>query len=105
MSYSFPQLPNSEIDVENRKNTVIKTKNFLCALLNNYLTLVKTYFIEGTTNNTVNILKQLKKCMKISNFEIDGIIPSEWYVDSLLEFLKKFQMIYLLMTMMFYIGK
>ena len=88
-SFSLTELPNSEIDDENRKNTVIKTKNFLCSLLNNYRTLVKTDFIEGTTNNTVNILKQLKKFMKISNFVIDGSIPSEWYVDSLLEFLKK----------------
>ena len=88
-SFTLPELPISETDDENRKNTVIKTKNFICSLLNNYRTLVKTDFIEGTTTNTINILKQLKKFMKISNFVIDGSIPSEWYVDSLLEFIKK----------------
>ena len=64
-------------------------KNFICTLLNNYRTLVKTDFVEGTTNNTISILKQLKKYMKISNFVIDGSIPSEWYVDSLIEYFKK----------------
>ena len=37
----------------------------------------------------MDILKQLKRFMKISNFVIDGSIPSEWYVDSLIEYLKK----------------
>ena len=34
-------------------------------------------------------MKKLKKFMKISNFVIDDTIPSEWYVDSLLEYFKK----------------
>ena len=88
-SFSLPELPISDSDEENRKNNVIKVKNFICTLLNNYRTLVKTDFVEGTTNNTISILKQLKKYMKISNFVIDGSIPSEWYVDSLIEYFKK----------------
>ena len=88
-SFTLPELPSTESEEDNRKNNVIKVKNFICNLLNNYRTLVKTDFIEGTTNNTMSILKQLKKYMKISNFVIDGSIPSEWYVDSLLEYLKK----------------
>ena len=71
------------------KLNVIKIKNFIYKLLNNYRTLVKTEFVEGSTNNTVKILKELKEYMKISNFVIDGNIPSQWYVDSLLEYLKK----------------
>ena len=82
-------MTSTESDEDTRKNNVIKAKNFLCTLLNNYRTLVKTDFIEVNTYNTVSILKQLKKFMKISNFVIDGSIPSEWYVDSLLEYLKK----------------
>jgi len=74
---------------DERKANVIKVKNFIYKLLNNYRTLVKTDFIEGTVNTTINILKELKKYMKVSNFIIDGSIPSQWYVDSLLEYLKK----------------
>ena len=88
-SFTLQELPSTETEEDNRKNNVIKVKNFICTLLNNYRTLVKTDFIENTTNNTMSILKQLKKYMKISNFVIDGSIPSEWYVDSLLEYLKK----------------
>ena len=88
-SFTLPELKITKSDEDNKKNNIIKVKNFICTLLNNYRMLVKTDFVEGTTNNTVNILKQLKKYMKISNFVIDGSIPSEWYVDSLLEYLKK----------------
>ena len=87
-SFTLPEIP-SDLDEDNRKNNVIKVKNFMCTLLNNYRTLVKTDFVEGTTYNTVSILKQLKNFMKISNFVIDGSIPSEWYVDSLLEYLNR----------------
>ena len=87
-SFTLKELPKTE-DENNKKNNIIKVKNFLCSLLNNYRTLVKTDFIENTTYNTLSILKQLKTFMKISNFIIDGSIPSEWYVDSLLEYLKK----------------
>ena len=88
-SFSLPELNIIQTDEDNWKNNIIKIKNFLCALLNNYRVLVKTDFVEGTTNNTISILSHLKKYMKVSNFVIDGSIPSEWYVDSLLEYLKK----------------
>ena len=88
-SFTLPELPSTETEEDNKKNNVIKVKNFICTLLNNYRMLIKTDFIEDTTYNMVSILKQLKKFMKISNFVIDGSIPSEWYVDSLLEYLKK----------------
>ena len=51
-SFTLPELPTTELDEDNRKNNIIKVKNFICTLLNNYRTLVKTDFIEGTTNNT-----------------------------------------------------
>ena len=73
---------------ERQKNNVIKIKNFLSSLLYNYRTLVKTDFDEGTTLNTIKILRELKKFMKTSNFVIDGSIPSEWYVNSLITQLK-----------------
>ena len=88
-SFTLNELPQTITEEESLKNNVIKVKNFLCTLLYNYRTLVKTEFDEGTTINLISILKELKKFMKISNFVIDDTIPSEWYVDSLLEYFKK----------------
>ena len=78
--------PNEETEIQ---NNIIKVKNFFCSLLCNYNKLVKTDFDEGTTQDTEKILKELNYFMKSSNFVVDGSIPSEWYVKSLLEYLKK----------------
>ena len=87
--FTLQEIKSNKNENNPLKTNIIKVKNFLYKLLNNYRTLVKTDFIEGTVNTTINILKELKKYMKISNFIIDGSIPSQWYVDSLLEYLKK----------------
>ena len=76
--------PENEI-----QNNIIKVKNFFCSLLYNYNKLKKTDFDEGTTENTEKILKELSIFMKSTNFVVDGSIPSEWYVNALLEYLKK----------------
>ena len=87
-NFSLKELNTTKTDVDKQKNNVIKVKNLFSGLLYNYQNLVKTDFDEGTTVNTIKILKELKKFMKSSNFVIDGSIPSEWYVDSLFECLK-----------------
>ena len=79
-------IPDEESKI---KNNIIKVKNFFCNLLGNYNKLVETDFDEGKTENTQQILNELKKLMKSSNFVADGSVPSEWYVTSLLEYLKK----------------
>ena len=80
------KITDGEID---KKNNIKKVKNFFCSLLYYYNNLVKTDYDEGTTNNTHDILKQLKKFMKSANFVVDGSVPSEWYVNSLFEYLRK----------------
>ncbi len=87
-NFSLKELNTTKTDVDKQKNNVIKVKNLFSGLLYNYQNLVKTDFDEGTTVNTIKILKELKKFMKSSNYIIDGSIPSEWYVDSLFECLK-----------------
>ena len=87
-NFSLKELDSTEKEEDIKKNNIIKVKNLLSGLLYNYRNLVKTDFDEGTTVNTNKILIELKKFMKSSNFVIDGSIPSEWYVDSLLECLK-----------------
>ena len=70
------------------KNNIIKCKNFLSSILYNYRILEKSDFKKGTTNNMMDILKELEHFMK-SSYLIDGSIPSEWYLKSLTECLKK----------------
>ena len=53
---------------DNQINSIIRVKNYLSSLLYNYRPLVKTDFDEGTTQNTIKILNELKKFMKSSNF-------------------------------------
>ena len=88
-NFSIKELKSTPDEEAMMKNNIIKVKNFFCSLLYNYNKLVKTDFDEGTTVNTEKILKELNIFMKSSNFVVDGSIPSEWYVNSLLEYLQK----------------
>ena len=87
--YSIKELKDIKNEEENIQNNLIKVKNYLNTLLYNYRYLVKTDFEEGTNFNLKNILRELKIFMKSSNFVIDGTIPSEWYINTLIEFLNK----------------
>ena len=84
-NFTLKELKDTQNEKDRQKNVIIKVKNFLSCLLYNYRSLVKTDFDEGTTVNTIKILRELKKFMKTSNFVIDGSIPSEWYVNSLID--------------------
>ena len=71
------------------KNNIIKCKNFISSILYNYRNLEKNDFNKNTINNFMDILKELTHFMKSSNYLIDGTIPSEWYLISMRECLKK----------------
>ena len=88
-SFSIKEKKNAKDEESITQNNIIKVKNFFCSLLYNYNKLVKTDFEEGKTENTEKILTELKTLMGSPNFVADGSIPSEWYVTSLLEYLKK----------------
>ena len=68
------------------KNNIIRIKNLFYILLYNYNHFQKADFNEGKFNNTEEILTEL---LKSSSIVLDNSIPSEWYVISLLEYLKK----------------
>ena len=87
--YSIKELKECKNDEDIMQNKIIKVKNFLSSLLCNYRQLVKTDFDEGTTDKILDILRELRSFMKSSNFVIDGSIPSEWYVSSLIQYLKR----------------
>ena len=88
-NFCLEELKSTPDEESKIKNNIIKAKNFFCNLLGNYNKLVERDFDEGKIENTEQILNELKKLMKSSNFVADGSIPSEWYVISLLEYLKK----------------
>ena len=88
-NFNLKELKEIKNEEEMNKNNIIRVKNFFFNLLYNYHKLVKTDFDEGTTENTEKILTELNIFMKSSNFVMDGSIPSEWYVKSLLEYLQK----------------
>ena len=71
------------------KNNIIRAKNYFFNLLYNCPRLTKTYFNEGTTENTEKILTELNMLMKSPNFVMDDSIRYEWDIKSLLEYLKK----------------
>ena len=86
--YSIKELKECKNDEDILKNKIIKIKNFFSSLLCNYRQLKKTDFDKGTTEKTLDILRELRSFMKSSNFVIDGSIPSEWYVNSLIIYLR-----------------
>ena len=87
--YHIKEIKDLKTKEAKDKNNIIKAKNFINSILYNYRILVKTDFVEGTTNEAIDILKELKLFMKSSNFLIDNNIPSEWYISALIECLKK----------------
>ena len=70
-----------------KKNNIIKIKNYLCGLLFNCRKLNNLDF--PTQKNTLEILNKIKIFLKSSDYIIDNTIPNEWYVNSLLDCLKK----------------
>ena len=74
---------------ENIQNKIINIKNFLCTILYNFRMLVKTDFEEDKLINTISILKELKRLMKSSNNLITVNFPSQWYVDTLIDYMTK----------------
>ena len=80
---------NNIIEIDENKAIINKVKNFLCAILYHYNTLNREDFDENKITNIINILNEIKKNMKSLNILIDETIPSDWYIDSLLELLQK----------------
>ena len=77
---------NLEID-ENIK-IINKLKKFLYVILSNYKELNKDDFNLDKITNFTNILDEIKKKLKSSSALIDKSIPLNWYIDSIIDFLK-----------------
>ena len=85
--FYIKELNKIENEEDSIKNNIIKVKNYLSGLLYNCRKLNKLDFYLKT--NTIEILKEIKILLKTNEFVIDNTIPYEWYVNSLLDCLKK----------------
>ena len=78
---------------KSNENNIIKVKNFICDLLYNFYSLdIIDFNIEKEARNnlnTMNILKEMKKYLKSSDLLSDETIPTQWYINSVIEYLKK----------------
>ena len=88
-NFHIKEIEDPKTDEEINKSIVIKVKNYISNSLYNYRLLEKNDFEEGTTINTFQIFKELKRFMKSSNFIVDNSIPSIWYINTLINYLKK----------------
>jgi hypothetical protein len=88
-NFHLKEIEDPKTDEEIKNNNIIKVKNYISNSLYNYRVLAKNDFEEGTTTNTFQIFKELKRFMKSSNFIVDNSIPSIWYINSLISYLKK----------------
>ena len=85
--YNIKEQKNKNI----KEKSIIKAKNFICAFLYNYYSLedIHLTFKNENESNSFNILKKLKNYTKTSDQLRKENIPFEWYIDSIIEYLKK----------------
>ena len=85
--FYIKELDKIENNEDQKKNNIIKVKNYLCDVLYNCKKLNDLEFTSK--DNTLEILEEIKFFLKSNEFVIDNSLPYEWYVNSLLEYLKK----------------
>ena len=86
---SLKELEKNETKEEIEKNNIIKVKNIISSILYNYQTL-KYFNIKKDENmDSLKIFQELKKYIKLSDFNVNKNFPVEWHLNSLLEYLKK----------------
>jgi hypothetical protein len=74
---------------EEEKN-IIKVKNYLSNSIGNYRLLNIADFHKEATSDTIKMLNEIKAYMALPNFILNNnTIPSTWYINSLLDYLKK----------------
>ena len=85
--FNIKEIKNGDVNI----NNLIKIKNFTSALLYNYIPLDSIDLNKENENklNTINILREMKKYLNPSGLLKDDKIPSVWYINSIIEYLKK----------------
>ncbi len=76
--------------LEEKQKNLIKVKNYLCNTLGNYRLLNKQDFSIQAISDIIQILNEIKAYMSLPNFIVNNnTIPSIWYINSILDYLKK----------------
>ena len=76
--------------LEEKQKNLIKVKNYLCNSLGNYRLLNKPDFSIQAISDIIQILNEIKAYMSLPNFIVNNnTIPSIWYINSILDYLKK----------------
>ena len=88
-NFRIEELKEVNNESESIKNNIIRVKNSICSILYNYQYLIKNDFPEGTTGDIRKIFSQIKKYTKSNNYIINDSIPTQWFLNSLLENLSK----------------
>ena len=88
-NFRIEELKEVNNESESIKNNIIRLKNSICTILYNYQYLIKNDFPEGTTGDIRKIFSQIKKYAKSNNYIINDSIPTQWFLNSLLENLTK----------------
>ena len=87
--YHIKEIKNNKNDrLIEKQNNIIKIKNLFCIILYYFNEIDSIDFNENTTANILNILRELKKYMN-TDFVICGFVPSEWYINELIRYIKK----------------
>ena len=87
-NYSIKELKRFNSSKDKINNNIIRVKNFMISLLYYSRNFISSDFDPKKQKNTIDILYFLKDFNKNSNFNINDDIPLEWYINSLLEYLK-----------------
>ena len=88
-NFRIDELKTVENDTDIIQNNLIRVKNSICSILYNYHSLIKKDFPEGTTIDTKSIFNEINKYIKSNNYLIDDSIPTQWFLNCLLENLQK----------------
>ena len=87
--YQIKQLTNPKNEEEKNKNLIIKVKNFIYAALYKFIILSDEFLAMDSLNNIYDLFKDLLNKSTMPNYIIDNDIPTQWYINSILENLPK----------------
>ena len=83
------EIKATESDEEMLENNLIRVKNSIFNILNNYKYLEKKNFCKGTTVDTKSIFNEIKKYTQLNNEAKDDEVPNHWFLYCLLGNLDK----------------
>ena len=73
-------------ELKNEEKILINAKNYLCSTLGNCRLLDMSDFNQEQIKNSKSILEEIKNYLALPNFILNNnTIPSEWYINSLLD--------------------